>query len=140
MENKNLSVIMSILWYNIHHKESIYWCIMQWIYKERNMLFHKEFDLKLLKGVDHQRTILSLVHKYITPMNSYLIIYNTWLEFVKFSSYTANTIQKFHSILTLDYVSSTYLKIAIVLFKTLILVSVPHLIIITNIEWLPGFK
>ena len=57
-------------------------------------------------------------------------------------SYTTNEIQKFHLFLDLikGHALSTYLKISISLFKTLKVLSVPHLRIITNIEWLSVFK
>ena len=52
----------------------------------------KFYTAHIVKGIDHQRTILSLVHKRITPMYSYLFIYNIWPEFAEFSSYTTSTI------------------------------------------------
>ena len=72
-------------------------------------------------------------------MHSYIFIYNIWPELSEFSCYTVryttNTFNKCHSLLRLDNKNSrtTYLRITIKLLNT-ILLSVPHFIIITNIE------
>ena len=42
-------------------------------------------------------------------------------------------------IVLIDLFEIKIMKITIYLFKTLILLSVPHFTIITNIEWLLGF-